>query len=131
MFANILAEISNGDVVAAHGDVLVAWWVPGVSAAATFRSGKKSKVVDIFGPWEQYDNLKLETASNISLPSMRLPCADILLMNVEVDEAGCIPFSAFDALRTQYGIDVTAITLSWTHRGNLYRAHVLQTATVP
>ena len=74
--------------------------------------------------------MQLETASNITLPSIRLPRDDILLMNVEVDNDGHIPFSAFDALRTQYGIDVSAISLSWTHRGNLYRAHVLRTATV-
>ena len=122
--------LPSGDADADGGDVLVAWWVPGVSPAATFRAGIKRKVVDIFGPWEQYDNLQLETASNITLPSIRLPRDDILLMNVEVDNDGHIPFSAFDALRTQYGIDVSAISLSWTHRGNLYRAHVLRNATV-
>ena len=38
--------------------------------------GNKSKVVDKFGPWEQYGTLQLE-AANI----MRLSCADILLMS--------------------------------------------------
>ena len=41
-----------------------------------------------------------------------------------------IPFQVFDVLRMEWNIDVTAISLSLTHRGNIYRAHVLQTAGV-
>ena len=79
--------------------VLVSWWVPGAAPSGSLRAGKKAKVIDIFGPWEQYDELKLETASSASVPSVRVT----------------------------YAIDVSAISLSLTHRGNLYRAHVLQT----
>ena len=52
------------------------------------------------------------------------------MLNVELDADNQIPFSVFDALRTEYDIDVTAMSLSLTHRGDLYRAHVLQTAKV-
>ena len=83
-------------------------------------------MIDIFGPWEQYDELKLETASSASVPSVRVSRDDILLMNVELDGDSKIPFAAFDALRNTHAIDVSAISLSLTHRGNLYRAHVLQ-----
>ena len=107
--------------------VLVSWWVPGAAPSGSLRPGKKAKVIDIFGPWEQYDELKLETASSASVPSVRVSRADILLMNVELDDDSKIPFAVFDALRDTYAIDVSAISLSLTHRGNLYRAHVLQT----
>jgi len=49
-------------------------------------------------------------------------------MNVELDADARIPFSAFDTLRTEHAIDVSAISLSFTQRGGTYRAHVLQTA---
>ena len=84
----------------------------------------------MFGPWVQCDELKLETAASASVPSMRVPRGDVLLMNVELDADSQIPFSAFDALRTEYAIDVSSISLSLTHRGNIYRAHVLQTASM-
>ena len=55
---------------------------------------------------------------------------DVMFMNVELDSDSQIPFSVFDALRTMHRIDVSAISMSLTHRGNLYRAHVLQTASM-
>ena len=86
--------------------------------------------MDMFGPWGQYDQLNLETAACYSVPSVRVPRDDVMLMNVELDSDSQIPFSAFDALRTMHSIDVSAISMSLTHRGNIYRAHVLQTASM-
>ena len=86
--------------------------------------------MDMFGPWAQYDELNLETAAWVVAPSVRVPRDDVLLVNVELDSNSQIPFSAFDALRTAHGIDVSAISLSMTHRGNIYRAHVLQTVSM-
>ena len=91
---------------------------------------KKAKVMDLFGPWEQYDGLKLETAACASVPSVRVPRADVLLVNVKLDSNPQTPFSAFNSLRTVHGIDVSAISLSLTHRSNIYRAHVLQTVSM-
>ena len=79
----------------ASGYILVAWWVPGTSAAATLRAGKTAKVIDIFAPWEPYDELKLETAAAASVPEVRVPRNDVLLMNVELDADSQIPFSAW------------------------------------
>ena len=87
---------------------------------------EKAKVVDIFGSWKPYDTLGLADAGSAKLPNNRVSRADILLMNVELDSESQIPFSAFDHLRNEHNIDVSAISLSLTHRGNLYRAHVLQ-----
>ena len=61
-------------------------------------------------------------------PSVRVHRDDVLLMNVELDNESRIPFAAFDALRTKHALDVSGVYLSLTHRGNLYRAHTLQTA---
>ena len=110
--------------------ILVAWWVPSAAPVATFRPGKKAKVIDMFGPWVQYDELNLETAAFASLPNVKVQRADVLLMNIELDGDSQIPFQVFDALRTEWTIDVSAISLSLTHRGNIYRAHVLQTACI-
>lgn len=119
-----------GSDVDGSESIMVAWWVPSASPAATFRPGKKAKVIDIFGPWVQYDELKLETASSVSVPSVQVSRADVLLINVELDDDSTIPFRVFDALRTEYAIDVSAISLSLSHRGNIYRAHALQTASM-
>ena len=62
-------------------------------------------MIDIFGPWEQYDELKLETAASASVPSVRVSRDDVLLMNVELDVGSQIPFSAFDVLRKTHAID--------------------------
>ena len=59
---------------------------------------------------------------------MLVPRSDVLLMNVELEADDKIPFSVFDALRTGFDIDVSAISLSYTQGGGLYRAHVLRTA---
>ena len=83
-------------------------------------------MIDIFGPWKPYDTLDLADAGSATVPSIRVSRADILLMNVELDSDSQIPFSAFDALRQHYNVDVSAISLSMTHRGNLYRAYALQ-----
>jgi len=110
--------------------IVVAWWVPGASPSASLRPGKKAKVINLFRPWVHYDELKLGAASSASVPSMVVPRSDVLLMNVVLDADSQIPFSAFDALRTEYAIDVSALSLSLTHRGNIYRAHVLQKSSM-
>jgi hypothetical protein len=36
-----------------------------------------------------------------------------------------LPYDVFDALRSHHGIDVTGLSVSSTHRGNLYRSYAL------
>ena len=98
--------------------------------SASLRPGKKGKVIDLFGPWVQYDELELGTAASVTVPAVNVSRADILLMNVELDADSQIPFTVLDALRIEHDIDVSALSLSLTHRGNIYRAHVLQTPPV-
>ena len=104
--------------------ILVAWWVPGASAAATMRAGKKAKVIDIFGPWDQYDLLWMPFALYAELPDVMVLRADVLLANVQLDEQSRIPFKVFDKLRTTHDVDVSGF--SSTHRGNLYSIYVME-----
>ena len=117
-----------GEEADANDDyIMVSWWIPGTSAKASMQPGKKAKMMDIFGSWEPYDELKAGAAAAVTVPGVQVPKADVLLMNVELEADSQIPFDVFDELRTSHDIDVSRISLSITHRGNLYRAHVLQT----
>ncbi len=106
---------------------IVAWWVPRLANAETFRRGRSKQVVDIFGPWEPYERLSHDEAYMYALPTVLCTRADILVADVSLD-GGRIPFSVFDSLRLEHGIDTTALSVSQTHHGNLYRAFVMMSA---
>ena len=72
-------------------------------------------MIDIFGPWRPLDAHQLGDLGYHKT---------VLLINVEL-EAGRIPFAAIDELRSKHGVDTTALSMSSTHYGNVYRAHVL------
>ncbi len=95
--------------------------------AETFRRGRGKQVLDIFGPWEPYENLSHGEASSYVMPLVICKHADVLIGNVEL-EHGRIPFPVFDSLRSAHGIDTTGLSVSQTHYGNLYRAFVLMSA---
>ena len=46
---------------------------------------KKAKVIDMFGPWKPHDELMVASAAFVSVPSVKVPRDDVLLMNVELD----------------------------------------------
>ena len=50
------------------------------------------------------------------------------MINVELDGDDRIPFNVFDELSSKHGLDMTAISVSKTHFGGLYRAYVLMRA---
>ena len=118
-----MAMPGNADV---SESILVSWWVPGAEPSAALKPGTNAKVIDLFGPWERYDGVTVASASAIEVPPVEVPREEILLMNVELDADKQIPFEVLDTLNKECGIDCTAMSLSLTHRGNLYRAHVLQ-----
>ena len=64
------AVITDADADGCDADaserIVVAWWVPGAAPSAALRPGKKAKVIDMFGPWVQYDKLMLGAASSAS-----------------------------------------------------------------
>ena len=106
-------------------DVVVVWYVPGLASAETFRSGTKKKLLDIFGPWTSLHTLTLAECRACNLPSPVVNLADILECNFALSSDGTLPYDVFDALRRQHGIDVTGLSMSSTHRGNLYRSYAL------
>ena len=85
---------------------------------------KKKQVVDIFGPWQPFAELTANEAAHFELPPVVLHSHAILARNVELEEHR-IPFTVYDELRMSHGIDVTALSVSQTSTGNLYRNYVL------
>ena len=100
--------------------------MPGVADAETFKGGAKKVMIDIFGPWKPMDEMQV---GDLQLNKTKLPPALIartcvLEINVEL-EKGCIPWDVLDRLRLTHKIDPTALSISSTHGGNLYRNHAL------
>ena len=88
--------------------------------------GKKKMVVDLFGDWAPFDTLMISEAELVDFPGIIVQKADILEV-ITLTGLGTIPYTALDKLRLEHEIDVTGISLSQTHLGHLYRAHVLTT----
>ena len=95
-----------------------------MSPLKSFTSRKKTTIPDLFGEWLPYESLPLSSAVDVKLPPILLEPANMLITNVEID-GGKIPYSAFDTLRADFGIDVTALQYSQTAGGNAYRSYVL------
>ena len=78
-------------------EVLVAWWVPPLASAATFKAGRKKKVVDLFGSWQHSEKMTLNEAKDVNMPSPVAKTSDVLEASVINDHArdtlnakGCI-----------------------------------------
>ena len=105
-------------------DLTVQWFIPNVSTIEKFGGGKKRMMPDLFGPWRPLISLAVGDAVETKLPGVIVK-ADQVIEIIEFDDDGAIPFKVFDALTHKHGIDVTNFTMSQTHKGNMYRAHVL------
>ena len=87
-------------------------------------SGCSNQVADVLGVWLPYESLPLASANDVELPPILLKPSNILITNVEID-GGRVPYSVFDTLRADHGIDVTALQYSQTAGGNAYRSYAL------
>ena len=114
------------DCVPTDPDVTVQYWVPPVAPVSRVGGGKKKMVVDLFGDWAPFDTLMISEAELVDFPDIIVQKADILEV-ITLTGLGTIPYTALDKLRLEHEIDVTGISLSQTHLGHLYRAHVLTT----
>ena len=114
------------DCVPTDPDVTVQYWVPPVAPVSRPGGGKKKMVVDLFGDWAPFDTLMISEAELVDFPDIIVQKADILEV-ITLTGLGTIPYTALDKLRLEHAIDVTGISLSQTHLGHLYRAHVLTT----
>ncbi len=109
----------------ASDKLLVAWWLPSLSKAETFRAGKKREVVDLFGTWASFDEHGVESLRKASLPDPLVNVDDLLEWNFEWGADRTLPYETLDVLREQHGIDITGLNMSLTHKGNLYRSYAL------
>ena len=107
-------------------DITVQYWVPPLARMSRVGGGKKKMVVDLFGDWAPFDTLMISEAELVDFPDITVQKADILEV-ITLTGLGTIPYTALDKLRLEHTIDVTGISLSQTHLGHLYRAHVLTT----
>ena len=113
------------DNLAAGGEVLVQWWVPGKAKESIGGRGRRKQVADVFGPWHPLDSCSADEVRNVELPPVLVARGNVLMINVELEGGDRIPFKFFDELRTTHNIDVSALSLSSTHNGDLYRSYVL------
>ena len=105
---------------------LVQWLVPGSARQVVSGvGGRKKEVVDIFGPWQLNGSLAADEAHNYSLPPVLVHRDQVLMINIELDADERVPFHVFDELCAKHGVDCTAISISKTHLGGIYRAYVL------
>ena len=116
------------DCVPTDPDVTVQYWVPPVAPVSRVGGGKKKMVVDLFGDWAAFDTLSISDAENVNFPGITVQKADVLEV-ITLTKLGQIPYTALDKLRREHAIDVAALSLSQTHLGGVYRAHVLTTNT--
>ena len=103
--------------------VLVSWWLPPDNDVQNYRAGRKKRMLDVFGEWFGIEQACLSDLDKTCLPGALVHQDDILECNFEMDPA--IPYEVLDSLRLKHGIDVSGLSSSLTHRGNLYRNHAL------
>ena len=129
MVQNTTIPFTMGTIVSeprhANDLALVSWWLPGRSATVDFRKGRKKHVVDIYGPWKPLNSFRVDELEGTMMPDSLVPLRAVLLMNFELNRENEIPFRVFDQLRKVHGKDCTALSLSQTKNGNVYRNHVL------
>ena len=105
---------------------VVQWLVPGTSRQIMSGvGGKKKEVLDIFGPWRLMGSVPADEALNYNLPPVVVRREQVLMINIELDGDDRLPFHVFDELNAKHAVDCTAISISRTHHGGLYRAYVL------
>jgi hypothetical protein len=100
----------------------VQWWLPGTSSSANSRAGRKSQVVDIFGPWGPVDTLRLEDVG--ALPDPVVKNEDILEWGFDLTQDHELTFETLDAVM-DHNIDITGLSLTSTSRGSKYRTYRL------
>ena len=109
----------------AEDSFVVRWMLPGLSKSAAGGQGRKKDVVDIFGEWVSSDDLSLEVMKEAKLPPAIVLKSDVLVYNASLEDGKKVSFELFDELSRVYGIDVTALSVSSTSRGNLCRQYCL------
>ena len=113
--------MQSSSAMQAASNVLVAWYVPPLIPGK--KGGNK---IDIFGSWTPVAKMQLKDLYGHKLPDPLASLALVMDANFEMTENNELPYDTLDTLRVRHRLDVTALSLSQTTRGNLYRAYVLQ-----
>ncbi len=121
----VAVAMQTPSIYTASDQLLVAWWLPFLSKAGTFRSGTKRDFLDIFGTWTAVDECGVASLRKSNLPDPFVNVSDLFEWNFDWGAETTLPYETLDALRQQHGIDVTGLSMSLTHRGNLYRSYAL------
>ena len=104
---------------------LVAWYLPPLAQRKLSGGKKGAQQIDIFGSWTPLRAMAVRDLRGAQLPDPEASLADVLDANFEMTENNELPYDTFDTLRLRHNLDVTALSVSQTPRGNLYRAYVL------
>ena len=64
--------------------IVVVWYVPGLAAAETFRSGKKKKILDVFGPWTTLDGMTVAQMRTCRILAPMVNAHDVMECNFEL-----------------------------------------------
>ena len=104
---------------------LVAWYLPPLAQRKLSGGKKGAQQIDIFGSWARLTDAPARDLHGAQLPDPEASLADVLDANFEMTENNELPYDTFDSLRVRHNLDVTALSVSQTPRGNLYRAYVL------
>ena len=86
---------------------------------------QEKMVIDIFGSWHAFTTFAAVDLRDTHLPSVLVRRGDMLINNIVLEQDGKIPFAVFDKLRKSHEIDVTALSVSATQNGGVYRSYVL------
>ena len=99
------------------------WWLPGTSSSASSRGGRKTQVVDVFGPWGPAEALRLEDVG--ALPDPVVKNQDILEWGFDLTQDNELTFDTLDVVMDQHKIDITGLSLTSTSRGSKYSTYRL------
>ena len=116
---------SHNDNAHADPDVLVEWWLPSMSKESSTAPGKKKRVIDIFGSWHAFSTFPVVDLRDTQLPPVLVPRGDMLIANIVLEQNESIPYTVFDRLIKDHGIDVTGLSVCNTQSGGVYRSYVL------
>ena len=106
-----------------EGTAFVQWWLPGRSASANAKAGRKAQVMDIFGPWHPADSLRLDDLEPLPTPVVKT--TDVWEWGFDLTESHELKFETLDDIMDKHNLDITGLNLTSTSRGNRYRTYRL------